>query len=497
MLDPSKSKVYLVGGGVASLAAAVFLIRDAGVPGGSIRVFEQRRAVGGGWPRSAEYDVCTANLLSTIPSPDDPTGSAWASEFARATDTEARIVRRDRFASAGPGCSARDRADLARLSALPEQAIGARRVDDYFRPEFFDSDFWCRWRAAFGFQPWHSAIELKRHLVCFGTHPRPGVRSRHGAVVAPMRQWLRECGVRLDFNVTVEDIGFRAESGGRRATTLYLTRSDGSPGRVTLGPQDGVFLTNGSTAADATHGDDHTVPDLIRTRRDGSWRLWESLARKESDFGKPSAFCGDIDRTGWRSFTLTMSDRTLPARVEALVGDGGPTTFPDSAWLLSVATPARPRPGVQRPGTHTLWGHGLRSDTPGDFVAKTMTACTGAEILDELLGHLGFDDIAAQTRRTTSVTTTQLPYASAPLQPRTLADRPLVVPEGAVNFAFLGQFVEIPEAVTFAVEYSVRSAMMAVYHHFAVDAPIPSPYRSIPADPRAAWFTPRKTGVPG
>lgn len=513
MLDPSKSKVYLVGGGVASLAAAVFLIRDAGVPGRNIQVFEQLAAPGGllegpgergdvtrgGRPWSAEHDVCLANLLSTIPSPDDPAASVWVSDAAGPDTAEVRIVRRDRSAPDGPRLAARDRADLDRLAALPEHAIGASRIDDYVRPEFFDSDFWARWRACFALQPWHSAIELRRHLVsCGRAHTLAGgCRGSHtqcDSLVLPMQRWLQACGVRFDFNVTVEDIDFRADADGRHATMLYLTRSDGTPRRIPLGPEDCVFVTNGSMTADAAHGDSHTVPDLIRTRRDGSWRLWESLARKASDFGRPSVFCDDIDRTRWESFTLTLSDRTLLDRLA--VAPNTVTTFRDSAWQLSATMPAQPHFRDQRPGTHTLWGYGLRADAPGDFVPKPMAACTGAQILDELLGHLGCEDIAARVRQATLVTTTQMPYAGAALQPRTLADRPLVVPEGARNFAFVGQFVEIPEVVAFTAEYSVRSAMMAVYHHFGVDAAIPSPLRS-PTEAKVAWFAPGVTRVPG
>jgi len=35
-----KTKAYLVGGGIGSLAAATFVIRDAGLPGGNISILE-------------------------------------------------------------------------------------------------------------------------------------------------------------------------------------------------------------------------------------------------------------------------------------------------------------------------------------------------------------------------------------------------------------------------------------------------------------------------
>jgi oleate hydratase len=47
--------------------------------------------------------------------------------------------------------------------------------------------------------------------------------------------------------------------------------------------------------------------------------------------------------------------------------------------------------------------------------------------------------------------------------PRERGDRPDVVPAVATNFAFLGQFAEAPKDCVFTVEYSVRTAQMAVY----------------------------------
>jgi oleate hydratase len=50
-----------------------------------------------------------------------------------------------------------------------------------------------------------------------------------------------------------------------------------------------------------------------------------------------------------------------------------------------------------------------------------------------------------------------------------MGDRPLVVPDGSTNFAFLGQFVEVPDDCVFTVEYSVRTAQMAVFSLLDID----------------------------
>ncbi|WTW58012.1 oleate hydratase [Streptomyces sp. NBC_00012] len=97
--------------------------------------------------------------------------------------------------------------------------------------------------------------------------------------------------------------------------------------------------------ADTTYGDRTTVPELIRDKRDGSWRLWESIAKKAPDFGRPTAFCGNIDETKWESFTLTMTGSTLLDRIQEYTGnvpgEGALMTWKDSSWLLSVVVPAQ------------------------------------------------------------------------------------------------------------------------------------------------------------
>jgi len=57
--------------------------------------------------------------------------------------------------------------------------------------------------------------------------------------------------------------------------------------------------------------------------------------------------------------------------------------------------------------------------------------------------------------------------------PRAIGDRPLPVPRGSRNLAFVSQFVEIADDVVFTVEYSVRAAQIAVYQLLGVDRGIP------------------------
>src|SRR5262245_66077709 len=84
----ANSRCYLVGGGIASLACAAYLIRDGGIPGRKIRILEESALLGGsldarGSPERGyvmrggrmldlEAYTCTYDLLSSIPSMAEP-----------------------------------------------------------------------------------------------------------------------------------------------------------------------------------------------------------------------------------------------------------------------------------------------------------------------------------------------------------------------------------------------------------------------------------------
>jgi oleate hydratase len=72
-----------------------------------------------------------------------------------------------------------------------------------------------------------------------------------------------------------------------------------------------------------------------------------------------------------------------------------------------------------------------------------------------------------------------MPFIDSLFMPRALGDRPDVIPEGATNFAFLGQFAEVDTDCVFTVEYSVRCAQTAVYGLFETDQEVIPVYPSI------------------
>lgn len=109
-----------------------------------------------------------------------------------------------------------------------------------------------------------------------------------------------------------------------------------------------------------------------------------------------------------------------------------------------------------------------------------MQDCTGEEITQEWLYHMGvpeeeIPELAATAAKAVPV---MMPYVTSFFMPRKAGDRPQVVPDGAVNFAFIGQFAETTRDCIFTTEYSVRTGMEAAYRLLGVERGVPEVYGS-------------------
>ena len=160
-------------------------------------------------------------------------------------------------------------------------------------------------------------------------------------------------------------------------------------------------------------------------------------------------------------------------------GQGGLVTLEDSRWGITLHLFHPPAYAGQPPGTQVWWGYGLFADRAGDFVARTMPECSGAEILAELISHLGWRDELPALLEGARCVPCLLPYTTSQFMPRASGDRPPVVPPGTVNLAFVGQYVEIPDNVVFTVEYSIHSAALAVATLLGAPQRVPAAYRGL------------------
>ena len=498
------TKAYLVGGGIGSMVAAAFMIRDGDMAGGNISIFEASPLMGGSLDGSGNpstgYSLrggrmltsdnyeCTWDLFKTIPSLTREGMSVFdeTMEFneKHKAHSMARLVDRHRakVPVSSMGFSMQDRLELLKLSHAGEYELGASAITDHLSPGFFETEFWFMWATTFAFQPWHSAMEFRRYLHRFTLEfsrieTLAGVKrtiyNQYDSLVLPLQTWLEAQGVHLIKDCQVTDFDCTTKDSHFIVTGIHC---QGLNGGEVLAVADGdlVFLQNGSMTDSSSLGSMESAPIKLHKTDHGGWALWEKLSENRPEFGKPATFNSSIAQSCWESFTVTLKN---PAFFEMMkefsgnqAGTGGLVTFKDSSWLMSIVLANQPHFINQPADVQVFWGYALFPDRIGDFIPKPMDECTGAEILQELCGHLRFD---LEIVESANCIPCRMPYITSMFMPRMEGDRPLPVPNGSKNFAFISQFVEIPGDVVFTVEYSVRAAQMAVYELLGITRVVP------------------------
>ena len=509
--DPS---FYLVGGGIASLAAAAFLIRDGDILGRNITILEESAKIGGSLDAAGTAEdgyvmrggrmleskyLCTYDLFSSIPTLDEHTTvtqEIFAWNETMKTSSNSRLFRDGHRVDAPRfGLSEKQILTIERLGLEPEALLGRSSISDHFDSSFFQTDFWLMWCTTFAFQPWHSAVEFKRYLLRF-THMVSGfnrlsgimrtVYNQYDSMVRPLQKWLQQHGVQFRLNVRATGLDLHHDKDGYTVRGIHCERHELGED-IKVNPEDKVLVTLGSmTEASSLGSMDEPAP--LRGQRDGgSWALWEAIAAFQPHFGRPNNFTGRIAESKWMSFTTTLHDPTFFDRIRDLTGnvpgEGGLITFPESRWLASIVLPHQPHFIGQPANVQVFWGYGLLVDKIGDFVKKPMSACTGREIMTEILGHLRLDADAARILETCTCIPCMMPFITSQFLCRSKGDRPQVVPKGSKNLAFIGQFCELADDVVFTVEYSIRSAQTAVYSLLSLDR-VPPPVYKGEYDPR-------------
>ncbi len=248
-------------------------------------------------------------------------------------------------------------------------------------------------------------------------------------------------------------------------------------------------MTIGSLTENSDNGDHHT-PANLNVGAAPAWDLWRRIAAKDTAFGRPDVFGSHIPETKWESATVTTLDERIPKYIQKIakrdpfsgkVVTGGIVTAKDSSWLLSWTVNRQPHFKEQPKGQIVVWVYALFVEQPGDYVKKPMQDCSGEEITQEWLYHLGVpvEDIPVLAATGAITVPVMMPYVTAFYMPRQAGDRPDVLPAGAVNFAFIGQFAESKERdCIFTTEYSVRTPMEAVYTLLDVERGVPEVFNS-------------------
>ena len=510
---------WFVGSGLAALAGAAFLIRDAQMPGNRITILEEQMLPGGaldgikepekgfvirGGREMEEHFECLWDLYRSIPSLQIE-GASVLDEFFWLDKDDPNLSLQRATVNCGEDAhtdglftlSKQAQKEIIKLFLATREEMENKRIHEVFGAEFLSSNFWLYWRTMFAYEEWHSALEMKLYLHRF-IHQIAGMPdfstlkftqfNQYESLVLPLVKWLRDHGVVFHYGTEVTDVEFDIRPGRKQATRI-LWCSQGIEGGVDLGPDDLVFITIGSLTENSDNGDHHT-PARLNEGPAAAWDLWRRIAAKDPAFGRPDVFGAHIPETKWQSATVTTLDERIPKVIQKIakrdpfsgkVVTGGIVTAKDSSWLLSWTVNRQPHFKAQPKDQIVVWVYGLFVEKPGDYVKKPLQDCTGEEITQEWLYHMGVpvEDIPKLAATGATTVPVMMPYVTAFFMPRQAGDRPQVVPESALNFAFIGQFAESKQRdCIFTTEYSVRTPMEAVYTLLEVERGVPEVFNS-------------------
>ncbi len=518
--NADQMSAYIVGSGLAALTAACYLVRDGRMDGKSVHILEKGNLPGGacdgyrfenigyvmrgGREMDNHFEVMW-DLFRSIPSIETEGVSVldeyyWLNKedpnysLCRATVNRGQDAHTDgKF-----GLSDRGAMEIMKLFFTPDEDLADLRITDVFDDAVLDSNFWLYWRTMFAFENWHSALEMKLYIRRFIHHigGLPDFKAlrftrynQYESMILPMVRYLEGFGVQFHYGGQVVNVRFSCDAEKKVAAAIDVKR-DGKEDIITLTEKDLVFITNGGCVENSSIGDQNT-PAAFDTeiRPGGGWDMWRRIAAQDPAFGHPDKFCYDPEQSNWMSATVeTLDEKIIPyikkiCKRDPFTGGvvtGGIVTAKDSSWLLSWTINRQPQFKEQPKGHCLVWVYGLFSDKKGDYIKKPMRDCTGMEICMEWLYHIGVpeDQILELAKHSANTVPCMMPYITAFFMPRAEGDRPKVVPDGAVNFAFLGQFAETKRDTIFTTEYSMRTAMEAVYTLLSIDRGVPEVWGS-------------------
>lgn len=523
-IDVDKKSAYIIGTGLAGLSAAFYLVRDGQMKGENIHLLEKLDLAGGscdgrrdvtkgfymrGGREMDNHFECMWDMFRSVPSIETPEVSVldeyyWLNKhdpnysLCRATINCGEDAHTDKLFK----LDKKSALALSKLFITKEEDLENKKISDVLPDSFWETNFWLYWQTMFAFQKWSSALEMKRYL-CRYVHHIDGLPdfsalrftkyNQYESMILPLTKYLENHGVKIEYGIDVKNVIFDNKE-EKKVATKIIYKKEGQEKEFILTENDLVFITNGCCTDTSCYGDQNTIPDLskIKNGEGESWNLWKNIASQATngEFGNPDKFCSNTDETNWMSATVEVSNEEIIKHIinickrdprEGKVTTGGIVTVKDSMenWYLSWTINRQPQFKSQKKNSVLVWVYALNTNREGNFVKKPIRNCTGREVCEEWLYHIGIPtDKIEEYANKCNTTTCYMPYINAFFQPREEKDRPLVVPKDAVNFAFIGQFAETPRDTIFTTEYSIRTGMEAVYTLLKVDRAIPEVWGS-------------------
>ncbi|MCI2960069.1 oleate hydratase [Pediococcus pentosaceus] len=446
-------KAYMIGTGIANLAAGIYLIRDGGWSGNQITMFGLEKhgandgaavtdyeqeyenqslsnnrgylAKGGRMLNEETYENLW-DILRSVPSLDNPgqsvTDDILNFDHAHPTHDVARLMDKKNGIRNNGGAddynrmqfNNKDRYLLSKLMMMPESKedkLNDISIAEWFAesPHIFSTNFWYMWETTFAFKKESSAMELRRYmnrmiLEFSRINTLEGVTrtpyNQFESIILPMRKYLADQGVEFINNRKITAFNFKDTPLRDDIIVTGLEYEDvesGETGKIEVDENDLVFDINGAITDSSSMGDFNT-PVKENMEYAPSAALWKQATEHFYNLGNPDKFFNDRAQSEWMSFTVTTNNHYLVNEISRITQQepgNALNTWVDSNNLLSIVVHHQPHFHAQKENETVFWGYFMFPRKNGDYVDKPVIEMTGKEMLQELLGHLSEVDRAA------------------------------------------------------------------------------------------------------
>nr|WP_260281573.1 oleate hydratase [Pediococcus pentosaceus] len=446
-------KAYMIGTGIANLAAGIYLIRDGGWSGNQITMYGLEKHGANDGAAVADYEQEYGNqslsnnrgylakggrmlneetyenlwdILRSVPSLDNPgqsvTDDILNFDHAHPTHDVARLMDKKNGIRNNGGAddynrmqfNNKDRYLLSKLMMMPESKedkLNDISIAEWFAesPHIFSTNFWYMWETTFAFKKESSAMELRRYmnrmiLEFSRINTLEGVTrtpyNQFESIILPMRKYLADQGVEFINNRKITAFNFKDTPLRDDIIVTGLEYEDvesGETGKIEVDENDLVFDINGAITDSSSMGDFNT-PIKENMEYAPSAALWKQATEHFYNLGNPDKFFNDRAQSEWMSFTVTTNNHYLVNEISRITQQepgNALNTWVDSNNLLSIVVHHQPHFHAQKENETVFWGYFMFPRKNGDYVDKPVIEMTGKEMLQELLGHLSEVDRAA------------------------------------------------------------------------------------------------------
>ncbi|MCM6821097.1 oleate hydratase [Pediococcus pentosaceus] len=446
-------KAYMIGTGIANLAAGIYLIRDGGWSGNQITMFGLEKHGANDGAAVADYEQEYENqslsnnrgylakggrmlneetyenlwdILRSVPSLDNPgqsvTDDILNFDHAHPTHDVARLMDKKNGIRNNGGAddynrmqfNNKDRYLLSKLMMMPESKedkLNDISIAEWFAesPHIFSTNFWYMWETTFAFKKESSAMELRRYmnrmiLEFSRINTLEGITrtpyNQFESIILPMRKYLADQGVEFINNRKITAFNFKDTPLRDDIIVTGLEYEDvesGETGKIEVDENDLVFDINGAITDSSSMGDFNT-PVRENMEYAPSAALWKQATEHFYNLGNPDKFFNDRAQSEWMSFTVTTNNHYLVNEISRITQQepgNALNTWVDSNNLLSIVVHHQPHFHAQKENETVFWGYFMFPRKNGDYVDKPVIEMTGKEMLQELLGHLSEVDRAA------------------------------------------------------------------------------------------------------